>query len=470
MAVLLAIHDIHDSNKNTIDDTVTSDIGSINDVVAPERVEELQNGATSSDTEEPNPMENIFLPNSIPPPQEAPRRLFYTDQTENVEEPIDRDDLHSSSSDECSYFCEDDITNSVSDGNSSFSSDWSSVSDTEFQFDFEDQNSIESDRFVCRPSCNDENSTGSDNTWSVWGVDTMTKFWNGTRSKIVEPAIMKDLRASDGGENQEKLSRRLESYEYWYNNSSYGTRRSLTAPTPEYWTNMNDDSFDVQRAILTMQSARFLDNPRLEFLIVQKLLRNANDDEGSISMLTNLNKRGLLRKSVVYDCVENALHETPSRLEASFRLFVEICPQVLKERPLFHTFLLHCYTRDEHPDVFWKRFLALLALGLAHFSEDLGFLFHKDYNSSSSILPKCSSPFEMACVIFGRGRVIKAVGDIITKRVELISDPNAVATWVIAAATKENITLDALYFLMRREPVSTLQSLQFALKNGRHEQ
>jgi len=455
---------IHDDNKNTIDDTVTSDIDSVKGIVALNQVEVLENDTKSTEIEEPNPMKTMYGSDSVPTMQESLKRLTYRNQIENVEVPIDDDDLHRSSSGECSYFCDDDLTDSVdsfhnylSDDSSIFSSDWSSVSDREFQFDFDDDQSLESEKFVCRPSHhglnNDENSIGSDNTWSVWGVDTMTKFWNGTRSKIVEPSIMEDRGDPDDGKDRNKPTRRFEGYEYWYNNGSYGTRQPLTA------------IFGVEGAVRTMQSARFLDNPRLEFLIVQKLLRNAKDDEVEISILMNLNKKGLLKKSIIYDCVENALHEMPSRLEATFRLLVELHPQVLKQRPLFHTFLLHCYTRSEHPDIYWRRFLTLLTLGLHHYPEDLGFLFHKDYKCSLSILPNCSSPFEMSCVVFGRERVIKAVGNIITKRVQMVSDPDVVATWVIAATTKENITLEALYFLLRREPTSTLHSLQFALQN-----
>ncbi len=476
MSSSISTHD----KRTKIDDTLSSEIDSDDDnhKVEMERVE-VFSGVEEKPIEQPG--ENVNVSSSTQP--QTSERFVGMEQIENVED--NDDDSYSCLSDDDSC-CGIDFSNSrrpyyhdySSDDNSSFSSNWSCVSDTEFEFDF-DNISLENGRSVASGLSNgpkndeiSQRSNGSDNTWSVWGVDTMTKFWNGTQSKIVEPAIVMDRRGCDEGKDESNQAERLEGHEYWYNNSSYGTGQPLTPRASEYWVKMNDDAFtfDVQEVVQTMQSAKFLDNPRLEFLILQKLLRNCKDDETSLSVLIHLNEEGLLKKTVVHDCVENALHEKPSPLDETFRFLIDFHPGVLKERPLFHTFLLHCYTNADHPDTYWARFLTLFEVGLSHYPEELGFLFHNDYRRSSSILPDCSSPFEMACVVFGKERVFKAAGDIITRSTQVTSNPDALLRLVVTAMINEKITLDALYFLIRREPTSTFCSVSLSLKKlGREE-
>lgn len=469
----------HDK-RTPIDDTVSSEIDSDdgNHDATMERVEvfqDMRTGVEEKPTEHPG--ENANMSSSTQPQKETPGRFELMEQNENVEN--NDDDPYSCLSDDDSC-CDIDFSNSrrpyyhdnSSDDNSSFSSNWSCVSDTEFEIDF-DNESLESG--TSAGPKNDEisqSSNESDNTWSVWGADTMTKFWNGTQSKIVEPVIVTDRRVCDEGKDESNQAERLDGQEYWYNNNSYGTRRPLTPRPSENWVNMNDDAFifDTQEVVHTVQSAKFLDNPRLEFLILQKLLRNCKDDETSLCVLIHLNQEGLLMKTVVHDCVENALHEKPSPLDETFRFLVDFHPEVLKERPLFHTFLLHCYTNADDPDAYWGRFLTLFEVGLSHYPEDLGFLFHKDYRRSSSILPDCSSPFEMACVVFGKERVVKAAEDIITKSTQVTSNADALLRLVVAVTINEKITFDALYFLIRREPTSTFCSSPFSIKKlGREE-
>ena len=327
-----------------------------------------------------------------------------------------------------------------SDDDLSFSTMHCSLPHGDCHFDFESEHlesfSRESDSNSRKNDTSDSSSSSSsesDNSGSVWSTSTMTKFCNGNRWEI------------------------MRGYEYWYYNDRYHPRQPLQ------WLKHEAEKM--------MNAAQFLDNPRLEFLIVQKCLRNAqNNIELSLSVLAHLNEAYLLKRVVIHDCVENALHEKPSRLEEIFRFLIELDPRVLKERPFFRTFLLHCYRiRGDCRESYWQRFLTLFEVSLFHYPREMGFLFHRDFKCSLSdvlslpILSKFDSPFEMACVVFGRERVANAVDKIVARTSRrtctswglLVLSSEASATmsvWVLAAATNPKIALDALYFLVRRDP------------------
>lgn len=352
-----------------------------------------------------------------------------------------------------------------SDDDSSFSSNWGSTVHSKFHFDFENENiaSGRKDSDSNPSESTSHSSSGSENTWSVWSSNTMRKCWNGTRSKKVKLPTSSDPMVSNNcKDGTVEQAERQGGYEYWYPNPIYDTQQPLIPRPSEFWytfDNLSGGSFEEHDAVKTMRSAQFLDNPRQDFLILQKFLRNTRDDGSSLSVLLRLNEEGLLKKVVVHDCVENALHEKASRLEQTFRWLLEFHPTVLKERPLFYTFLSHCCSiPKDQCEAYWKRFLTLFEVGLSHYPQEIGFLFHRDYNKcfvSSPILRKCNSPFEMACLVFGREMVINAVDDIITRKTRCISElGSTISILVLAATTNPKITLDALYFLVRREPTS----------------
>jgi hypothetical protein len=179
-------------------------------------------------------------------------------------------------------------------------------------------------------------------------------------------------------------------------------------------------------------------------------------DEAYLSVLVRLKEKGLMRREDVRDCVEYILDEKPSRTEKRFRFLIDWDPTVLKTG-------IQGFPLLENSGGL-KRFQTIFELGMSHYPEEIGFLFHTRVflfhttgslfhtrGSSGYILPPWGpSCVELVCDHLGKENVTKVVDEVISKKTMGRSD--AIQTLVFVAAANGNISLNGLYFFVRRDP------------------
>jgi len=79
-----------------------------------------------------------------------------------------------------------------------------------------------------------------------------------------------------------------------------------------------------------------------------------------------------------------------------------------------------------------------------------------------------NTPFEKAVRIFGRKKVMDVVEEILGRY--LSTTPIQTANALVVAASEENIHLDCVYFLIRREPTILVSSRALSIQAGEREQ
>lgn len=93
------------------------------------------------------------------------------------------------------------------------------------------------------------------------------------------------------------------------------------------------------------------------------------------------------------------------------------------------------------------RFQTIIEVGILHYPEELGFLFHKD-------IEQIQKPFGVACGIFGKERVAKFVEKTILKITQGRS--YVIRALLLSVADNPNIEADGLYCLLRSDPTSLI--------------
>lgn len=185
-------------------------------------------------------------------------------------------------------------------------------------------------------------------------------------------------------------------------------------------------------------------------------------DDVSLSVLVRLKERGFLKKQDICDCVDLLVNEAPSRTEKRLRFFIDWDPTILqtKSEERATTFYnVYCNSLLEYcvwqchmhgaVEGMLERFQTLLELGLLHYPEEIGFLFHRD-----NLFPRPKPAFRKACRIFGRDKVVRVVNESISKYIR--GQRDTFHKLVFIAATKDEILLDGLYLLVRRDPATLM--------------
>ena len=189
-------------------------------------------------------------------------------------------------------------------------------------------------------------------------------------------------------------------------------------------------------------------------------------DDVSLSVLVRLKEKGFLKKQDIWDCVDLLVNEAPSRTRKRLRFFLDWDPTIVQAKSderaatfysvycnsLLEYCIWQCHIHGA-VDGMLERFQTLLELGLLYYPEEIGFLFHRD--NLLEMRPKPAFP--TACRILGRDKVVRVVNESISKYIRGRRD--TFHKLVFVAATKDEILLDGLYLLVRRDPAALITLL-----------
>jgi len=145
--------------------------------------------------------------------------------------------------------------------------------------------------------------------------------------------------------------------------------------------------------------------------------------------------------------VYGLVREKPSHTEKRFRFFLDWDPTVLKKGGLFEICCKRCEGCKDRvsEDEYLGRFQMIFEIGMSHYPEEIGFLFHRAMSSTP--------PFQMACKLFGKEVITKMFDKMILK--STMGRCDAIRTLVFAAAA---ISLDGLYLLIRLDPIALISA------------
>jgi len=214
-------------------------------------------------------------------------------------------------------------------------------------------------------------------------------------------------------------------------------------------------------------------------------------DEVSSSVLMRLREKGLMKKEDIYqhDLTNLMLYreiynsKKALRIDKRFRFLINWDPTILvecgrKNNLLYHYVHRLCSGVDDRgyrsasqmnssarsdelllsttlnnteqasqggdPPSCLQRFKVIFELGMNHFPAELGFIFHR-------------STFKKACEKFGKQTVTQIINDEIFSAINNKKDNNnSQQSLVFAAATNQEISLDGVYTLLRRDPLALL--------------
>ena len=129
--------------------------------------------------------------------------------------------------------------------------------------------------------------------------------------------------------------------------------------------------------------------------------------------------------------------------------------------PFLHSFLDKRYFSIKSIDNGYSRFKDIFNGGISKYPKQLGFLFHKSFDFQYYIDPKRNSsrrigkkPFNEACEIFGKDRVTRLAEQAVLKITK--ARPYALRALLVLAADNPKIEVDAIYLLLRLDPVSLI--------------
>jgi len=127
-------------------------------------------------------------------------------------------------------------------------------------------------------------------------------------------------------------------------------------------------------------------------------------DETFLRVLVRLRKEELMKKEDVGDCVCGILYTDPSRTERRLEFLLDWDPTVFQKgiatgASIFLKFLGRCDSKllSDHDKL--ERFRAILRFGLSRHPNQIGFLFHRSTDTSTS-------SFRSACAVLGKEKLI----------------------------------------------------------------
>lgn len=184
-------------------------------------------------------------------------------------------------------------------------------------------------------------------------------------------------------------------------------------------------------------------------------------DELSAVVMARLKEKGLMKVMDIYefDLLEMLLYwSAKKRREAKqrFRVLINCNPSILVEcerggnllRNYLHDFLSSTDGCESKERVSLPTFRMIFQLGISHFPNELGFVFH-------------GTNFELSCKIFGTETVTRIVNDELTnnrrEEKKKDNDENTMQDLLFAAADNDEISIDGVYTLLRLDPIAMLQ-------------
>lgn len=193
------------------------------------------------------------------------------------------------------------------------------------------------------------------------------------------------------------------------------------------------------------------------------------------SVLVRLKDKGLFRNKDVYSLL-HYIHtgNTLNSIQGNkmFRYLLNRDPTLLEVRNtvddpnsnacLLQQFLDRCRVKGVRNDLCFKleRFQIIIEVGMAHYPEEIGFLFHTGSHvpvyCTGFVLNRPRSSFDIACQIFGMEPVIKVMEEVLRNStlVDQQVRSDVMRNLLLVMATNENVLLDGLYFLFRRHPTA----------------
>eukprot|EP00531_Pseudo-nitzschia_arenysensis_P006916 CAMPEP_0116138186 /NCGR_PEP_ID=MMETSP0329-20121206/12652_1 /TAXON_ID=697910 /ORGANISM="Pseudo-nitzschia arenysensis, Strain B593" /LENGTH=465 /DNA_ID=CAMNT_0003633161 /DNA_START=240 /DNA_END=1637 /DNA_ORIENTATION=+ len=189
-------------------------------------------------------------------------------------------------------------------------------------------------------------------------------------------------------------------------------------------------------------------------------------DSVSLAVLVRLKEKGFLKKLDIWECVKILLNVTPVRTKQRLQFFIKWDPTILRTykhqgveeiyralcNSLLEVCVWNCYLYH-NLDGMLERFTTLLEFGLRYYPDQIGFLFHKD----NLFHPGPKPAFPTACNMLGKEAVVRLVNDCISKHIR--GRGEIFRNLLVTAATKEEILLDGVYLLVRRDPVELISFL-----------
>jgi hypothetical protein len=177
-------------------------------------------------------------------------------------------------------------------------------------------------------------------------------------------------------------------------------------------------------------------------------------DDKYLQVLIQLRKMGYLKKEDIhrYDLLHKLCIEDHFA-EKRFRLLVEWDPSALTQTDAQGYLPIHCAAEDSS---IIRGFQLAFEYGIRYFPEKKGIslIFKKNHAGIT--------PFQYACKKFGYEEVIKVVEETLIRCYSSSSSDDTpllnIVEALLSAAIEENIHLDCVYFLLRREP-DVLQKL-----------
>ncbi|OEU21478.1 hypothetical protein FRACYDRAFT_235104 [Fragilariopsis cylindrus CCMP1102] len=167
-------------------------------------------------------------------------------------------------------------------------------------------------------------------------------------------------------------------------------------------------------------------------------------DDKYLQVLIQLRKIGLLKKEDIqkYNLILKLCGEYGHFSEKRFRFLIEWDPNALLISPNFN---------GSRPTI--QRFQTVFESGIRYFPKKKGInlLFGAGHNLHfhKSGAGNRYYPFERACTGIGYEQVMKVVEDTL---IRYLDTPINVADALLSAAVDENVHLDCVYFLLRRQP------------------
>ncbi|MGK3741079.1 MAG: hypothetical protein ACI8RD_011437 [Bacillariaceae sp.] len=166
-------------------------------------------------------------------------------------------------------------------------------------------------------------------------------------------------------------------------------------------------------------------------------------DEKYLQVLIQLRKMGLLKKEDIqrYDllsmlCKRSTLCKQDYFSEKRFRFLVEWDPKSLTQTDRYGSLPIHYVAQSSSVESFQLVF----EYGIRYYPKDKGInlLFRTD-----------KTPFQIACEKLCHEKVMKVIEDTL---IRYSDTPINISEVLVMAAIDENIHLDCVYFLLRREP------------------
>eukprot|EP00533_Pseudo-nitzschia_delicatissima_P014932 CAMPEP_0197268336 /NCGR_PEP_ID=MMETSP1432-20130617/4113_1 /TAXON_ID=44447 /ORGANISM="Pseudo-nitzschia delicatissima, Strain UNC1205" /LENGTH=363 /DNA_ID=CAMNT_0042733377 /DNA_START=636 /DNA_END=1727 /DNA_ORIENTATION=+ len=170
--------------------------------------------------------------------------------------------------------------------------------------------------------------------------------------------------------------------------------------------------------------------------------------EQALTILVQLREKGLVEKQEECDVMSSLLSAKNEGnpldfIETRLRLLVEWNPTILMNCDN-HTYLLHFYRfTDRNKDQ--RIHQAIIELGMTHYPEHLGFVFHKMINQDFNY-------FAVSCSSGQTEWMKRIVCDVILRSVQR----NTLHDYILAAATNDEISLDGLYTVIRYDPIALI--------------